>query len=76
MKIVSLSTHEMKIDGQDVFILLVTYYNYATGDGVVVSMTFDTPEDMHDSMDALAKVAKLQGGEEIDGHDESPFSAN
>lgn len=74
MLIISLATHEIGNGKDKLWLIAVTYFNYATGDGVVVPMTFDTPQDRDDSFDLLTKIAKLQGGSEVNPN--NPFSQN
>lgn len=78
MLIVSLAKNEIGHGKEQIFVLIVTYFNYSAGEGVVVPMTFDTPEDRDESFELMAKIAKLQGGDEYNPDDDSPsmFSAN
>lgn len=73
MVIISLAQHELELDGHKVWIIVVTVFNYASGEGVAIPFAFDTPQDAEDSFEMFCKIGKLQGGEEISPN---PFSDN
>lgn len=75
MKIYKLETLQIEIGNDKAWVVAVTYYNAATGKGVIVPVVFETPEDAEDAMELYAKIAELQGGEAM-SPDESPFSSN
>lgn len=77
MLIISLARGEITGNGDTLWLILVTFFNYETGEGVVVPMAFDTPEDRDDSFEMLEKIAKLQGGEQYNPDEpHNPFSDN
>ena len=75
MKIYKLETLQIEIGGDKAWVVGVTYFNDATGEGVIVPVVFETPEDADDAMALYKKIAELQGGEAMPP-EESPFSSN
>lgn len=74
MVIISVAQNELENDeGDKMWVVLVTVFNYAISEGVVVPFAFDTAEDAEDAFEHFVKIAKLQGGDEIDV---STFSQN
>lgn len=75
MKIISIEGLEISGFGGKVWVVAVTVFNYSNGEGIVIPFAFDTPEDSEDAVKHFETIAKLQGGEIMDGN-ESPFSSN
>lgn len=74
MVIISVAQNELTSDsGEKMWVVLVTVFNYSVSEGVVVPFAFDTLEDAEDAFAHFVKIAKLQGGDEIDV---STFSQN
>jgi len=65
MVIISLAQHEISTDDETMWIIVVTVFNYSLGEGVAVPLVFDTKKDANDAFNMLAKIGKLQGGEEL-----------
>lgn len=65
MVIISLAQHEIGMNDTKRWIIVVTVFSYASGEGMAVPLVFDTPEDAEDAFNMLTKIGVLQGGEQL-----------
>lgn len=73
MKIISIEGLEVTVNSVTLWVVAVTVFNFANGEGVVIPFAFDAPEDSEDAIAMFSKIAELQGGE---ASTNSPFSSN